>query len=119
MAGTRAGGLKAREKNLASNPNFYRDLGRLGGSAPTTAPKGFAAMSREDHVAASKKGGRTSKRTKGETWHDASKANSTSSASTSRTSTTDQSAKSSSTSNGGDLDRKTSNFLDKFRRNSV
>ena len=31
MAGTREGGLKTRERNLAKNPNYYRDLGRAGG----------------------------------------------------------------------------------------
>ena len=31
MAGTKAGGLKSREKNLAKNPNFYKENGRLGG----------------------------------------------------------------------------------------
>lgn len=28
MAGNREGGLKAAQKNKASNPNFYRDLGK-------------------------------------------------------------------------------------------
>ena len=36
MAGTRAGGLKAKEKNLAKNPNFYREIGRKGGQNGTT-----------------------------------------------------------------------------------
>lgn len=31
MAGTKAGGLKAREKNLAKNPNFYKEIGAKGG----------------------------------------------------------------------------------------
>ena len=30
-AGTRSGGLKARDANKAKNPNFYREIGRLGG----------------------------------------------------------------------------------------
>lgn len=33
MSGTRSGGLKAAQKNLASNPNFYAEIGRKGGSA--------------------------------------------------------------------------------------
>lgn len=33
MAGNRTGGLKAAQKNLASNPNFYAEIGRKGGSA--------------------------------------------------------------------------------------
>lgn len=28
MAGNRIGGLKAAQKNLASNPNFYAEIGR-------------------------------------------------------------------------------------------
>lgn len=28
MAGTVAGGKKAAAKNLANNPNFYREIGR-------------------------------------------------------------------------------------------
>lgn len=43
MAGTAAGGLKAAAKNLKKNPNFYKDIGRMGGSAPAKSPKGFAA----------------------------------------------------------------------------
>ena len=43
MAGTRAGGLKAAANNLKKNPNFYRDIGRIGGSAEAKTPKGFAA----------------------------------------------------------------------------
>mgnify|MGYP000864805202 CR=1 FL=1 len=33
MSGTRTGGLKAAQKNLASNPNFYAEIGRKGGFA--------------------------------------------------------------------------------------
>lgn len=31
MSGTRAGGIKARERNLAKDPDFYRKIGRKGG----------------------------------------------------------------------------------------
>lgn len=31
MAGTKAGGLKAAKKNLANDPNFYREIGKIGG----------------------------------------------------------------------------------------
>lgn len=41
MAGTIEGGRKAAAKNLAKNPNFYRDIGRIGGKNGTTG--GFAA----------------------------------------------------------------------------
>lgn len=40
MAGTKEGGIKAREKNLAKDPDFYKKIGTQGGksSSPT---KGF------------------------------------------------------------------------------
>lgn len=41
MAGTRAGAAKARDTNLKRNPNFYREIGRLGGAASGTG--GFAS----------------------------------------------------------------------------
>lgn len=31
MSGTRAGGLKVREKNLAKDPDFYKRIGSIGG----------------------------------------------------------------------------------------
>ncbi|MEI7632021.1 MAG: hypothetical protein WCJ60_01715 [bacterium] len=36
MAGTKAGALKAKLKNLANNPNYYSDLGKIGGAKSTT-----------------------------------------------------------------------------------
>lgn len=45
MAGTKQGGLKTAQKNLASNPNFYAEIGRKGGSATFESHgscKGFA-----------------------------------------------------------------------------
>lgn len=41
MAGTKLGGKKAAEKNLANDPNFYRRIGAIGGKRGTTG--GFAA----------------------------------------------------------------------------
>ena len=41
MAGTRAGGLKARAKNLANDPDFYSKIGSKGGKKSTTG--GFAS----------------------------------------------------------------------------
>lgn len=43
--------------------NFYRNLGRLGGSTPTDKPKGFAAMPREriQEIARNSGGGRKPK----------------------------------------------------------
>lgn len=32
MSGTVQGGLKARDANLKKNPNFYKEIGRIGGS---------------------------------------------------------------------------------------
>jgi uncharacterized protein len=31
MAGTKAGGLKAKERNLANDPDFYKKIGAIGG----------------------------------------------------------------------------------------
>lgn len=41
MAGTAAGGIKARERNLANNPNHYREIGAKGGHKSRTG--GFAS----------------------------------------------------------------------------
>lgn len=61
MAGTRAGGLKAAATNKKNNPNFYRDIGRIGGQNGHTG--GFAANPELAKIAGAK-GGRTSKRGK-------------------------------------------------------
>lgn len=63
MSGSVIGGKKAAEKNLAKNPNFYRELGRRGGSKLGVV-KGFASMTHEQLVEASRKGGKISKRRK-------------------------------------------------------
>ena len=54
MSGSRAGGLKARDKNIEKDPDFYKKLGRLGGSVKV--PKGFA-KNRELAVKAGRKAG--------------------------------------------------------------
>ena len=59
MAGTKAGGLKAAQKNLAKDPNFYAKIGAKGGKK--TGPKGFA-LNRELARTAGKKGGSISRR---------------------------------------------------------
>lgn len=64
MAGTREGGLKTKAKNLARNPDFYKDIGRLGGMTSNTG--GFAA-NRELASIAGAKGGRISRRGKAKT----------------------------------------------------
>lgn len=63
MAGTLAGGAKARDTNLKRDPLFYKKIGSKGGSSPTASPKGFAAMTREKRSEAGKKGGTISRRT--------------------------------------------------------
>lgn len=75
MAGNTIGGKKAAAKNLASNPNFYAEIGRKGGSATFASHgsyKGFAQDIECDcdlidgphfvKKCAGKKGGRISKR---------------------------------------------------------
>lgn len=66
MPGTKAGGLKAAATNLKNNPNFYRDIGRIGGRNGHTG--GFASMPIEKVREAGRKGGRISKR--GKAKHD-------------------------------------------------
>ena len=61
MAGTKTGGLKARDKNLAKNPNFYREIGRKGGKNGNTG--GFAANPELARIAGAI-GGKISRRNK-------------------------------------------------------
>lgn len=61
MAGTQAGGMKAAQKNLAKDPNFYAKIGRKGGQNGHTG--GFAANPKLAAIAGAK-GGRISRRTK-------------------------------------------------------
>lgn len=58
MSGHKAGGIKARDKNLAKDPDHYKKIGSKGGSAKHTSPRGFAAMNRKRVMAAGRKGGR-------------------------------------------------------------
>ena len=68
MSGTKQGGLKAAAKNLASNPNFYAEIGRKGGRNGKTG--GFASefvgndglTGPQRAKIAGRKGGRISKR---------------------------------------------------------
>jgi uncharacterized protein len=59
MAGTRAGGLKAAQKNLSREPGFYERIGRIGGRNGHTG--GFASNPDLARVAGAK-GGRISRR---------------------------------------------------------
>jgi general stress protein YciG len=61
MAGTKLGGKKAAEKNLANDPNFYRRIGAIGGRNGNTG--GFAANPELARIAGAK-GGKISRRTK-------------------------------------------------------
>ena len=61
MAGTKAGGLKAAQKNISKDPNFYAKIGAKGGKNGRTG--GFAANPQLARVAGAK-GGRISRRTK-------------------------------------------------------
>lgn len=63
MSGTKAGGIKTRETNYKLyGKNYYKELGRLGGSVKGLM-KGFAA-NRELARKAGSKGGSISKRGK-------------------------------------------------------
>ena len=61
MAGTKAGGQKAAQKNLAKDPNFYAKIGAKGGKNGRTG--GFAANPELARIAGAK-GGRISRRRK-------------------------------------------------------
>lgn len=61
MAGTIEGGMKARDKNLANDPDFYKKIGAIGGRNGHTG--GFAA-NRELASKAGKLGGTRSRRGK-------------------------------------------------------
>ena len=61
MSGTIEGGKKAAAKNLAKNPNFYREIGRKGGQNGHTG--GFASNPALARIAG-RKGGRISQRGK-------------------------------------------------------
>ena len=70
MAGTKAGGLKAKVRNLAKDPNFYKKIGAKGGRNGKTG--GFASdvvgedglTGRQRAKLAGAKGGKISRRTK-------------------------------------------------------
>ena len=59
MTGTKSGSRKAAATNLARNPNFYREIGRKGGSVG--GKKGFALNPEMARICGAK-GGRISKR---------------------------------------------------------
>ena len=59
MAGNREGGIKSAKKILASDPDFYRKIGRIGGKKST---KGGFYADRNRASLAGKLGGKMSKR---------------------------------------------------------
>lgn len=64
MSGTLAGGRKAAKTIKSKNPNFYREIGSLGGrkgKADGTI-KGFAVMDKQKVREAGRKGGTRSRR---------------------------------------------------------
>lgn len=62
MAGTKAGGLKARETNIKLHGiDYYKRIGRMGGKAGDPSKKGFASNI-ERAKKAGAKGGKISKR---------------------------------------------------------
>ncbi len=63
MPGTIAGAMKARDTNKKRyGKDFYKVIGRSGGSALKTSPAGFASMTPEARKALGSKGGRMSRR---------------------------------------------------------
>lgn len=63
MSGTKAGGLKAREKNLERDPDFYKKIGQKGGrNGKGPNYKGGFAANKELAKIAGAKGGRKSRR---------------------------------------------------------
>ncbi len=70
MAGNSIGGIKARDKNLAKDPDFYKKIGTIGGRNGTTG--GFASeevgkdglTGHERSMIAGARGGKISRRTK-------------------------------------------------------
>lgn len=61
MAGTKAGGLKSKQKNLSRDPDFYAKIGAMGGKKSRGG--GFAANPELARIAGAK-GGRVSRRGK-------------------------------------------------------
>jgi general stress protein YciG len=70
MAGTKAGGLKAKMKNLAKDPDFYAKIGKRGGENGRTGGFASAVVGDDGMTGAERariagaKGGRISRRRK-------------------------------------------------------
>jgi hypothetical protein len=62
MAGTKEGAQKAREANLAKDPNFYKNIGGQSWKNPDRSRKtGFALLDEKEHKKLSQKGGKVTK----------------------------------------------------------
>lgn len=62
MAGNKEGAQKAREKNLAKDPDFYKNIGGQSWKNPDRSHEtGFALLPKEKHLELSKKGGQKTK----------------------------------------------------------
>lgn len=57
MSGSIEGGLKARDANLKKNPNFYKDIGKIGGRKGTGHDFGHGKL---DPSEMGKRGGKIS-----------------------------------------------------------
>lgn len=67
MSGTKAGGLKAAKKNKEKfGEDFYKNLGKKGGSADHPKGRGFQLSGKARE--AGRKGGKISKRGKAKKW---------------------------------------------------
>lgn len=63
MAGNKEGALKARAKNLANDPDFYKKIGAKSWDNPDRSREtGFALMSEERRKELGAKGGRKTKK---------------------------------------------------------
>lgn len=63
MAGNKEGGIKARAKILENNPNFYKEIGAIGGKKTADSGKlylvGFASDPERARTAGAKGGSRS------------------------------------------------------------
>jgi general stress protein YciG len=62
MSGTQEGGYKARETNLGNNPDFYKEIGALGGKKSRGG--GFSKATEEQRAEWGHRGGKKSRRKK-------------------------------------------------------
>ena len=69
MSATQEGGRKAAQTNKKRyGEDYYKKLGKLGGTTPKKHGGGFAVMDPEKHKAASSKGGSKSRRPRTTAW---------------------------------------------------